>query len=53
VAGSEIYRVEIPIIVDDKTEEQPLRKANERVNKFQRNAEKTNRKMQGTNVVPC
>jgi hypothetical protein len=44
VAGSEIYRVEIPIIVDDKTEE-PFRRANERVNKFQRNAEKTNRKM--------
>lgn len=44
MAGSEIYRVEIPIIVDDQSE-QPLRKANERVNKFQRNAEKTNRKM--------
>lgn len=44
MAGSEIYRVEIPIIVDDKTEE-PFRRANERVNKFQRNAEKTNRKM--------
>jgi hypothetical protein len=42
VAGSEIYRVEIPIIVDDQTEG-PLRKAEERVNKFQRNAEKSNR----------
>ena len=43
MAGNEIYRVEIPIIVDDKTEE-PFRRAEERVNKFQRNAEKANRK---------
>ncbi len=39
MAGSEIYRVEIPIIVDDQTEA-PLRQAEERVSRFQRRAEK-------------
>jgi hypothetical protein len=43
VAGNEIYRVEIPIIVDDQTEG-PLRNAEARVNRFQQNAEKANRK---------
>lgn len=42
MAESEIYRVEIPIIVDDQTEG-PFRKAEERVNRFQRNAEKKSR----------
>ena len=39
MAGSEIYRVEIPIIVDDQTEA-PLRQAEERVSRFQRTAER-------------
>jgi SLT domain-containing protein len=39
MAGNEIYRVEIPIIVDDQTEA-PLRQAEERVSRFQRTAEK-------------
>jgi len=39
MAESEIYRVEIPIIVDDQTEA-PLRQAEERVSRFQRRAEK-------------
>ena len=39
MAGSEIYRVEIPIIVDDQSEA-PLRQAEERVSRFQRRAEK-------------
>lgn len=39
MAGSEIYRVEIPIIVDDQTEA-PMRQAEERVSRFQRQAEK-------------
>lgn len=42
MADSEIYRVEIPIIVNDQTEA-PFRKAEERVSRFQRNAEKSNR----------
>ena len=51
MAGSEIYRVEIPIIVDDQSE-QPLRKANERVNKFQRNAEKDKTARCGNKCCP-
>ncbi len=39
MAGSEIYRVEIPIIVDDQSDA-PLRQAEERVSRFQRTAEK-------------
>jgi hypothetical protein len=39
MAKNEIYRVEIPIIVDDLTEA-PLRQAEERVSRFQRTAEK-------------
>ncbi len=44
MAGSEIYRVEIPIIVDDQSEA-PLTKAQERVNKFEQAAQKTNRRI--------
>jgi len=45
VAGSEVYRVEIPIIVDDQSEA-PLTKARERVNKFEQAAQKTNQSIQ-------
>ncbi|NLZ27941.1 MAG: hypothetical protein GX887_03100, partial [Firmicutes bacterium] len=44
MAGSEIYRVEIPIIVDDQTEA-PLRRAEERVNRFEQQARKTNERI--------
>ncbi len=44
MAGSEIYRVEIPIIVDDQSEA-PLTKAQERVNKFEQAAQKTNQRI--------
>lgn len=43
--ASEIYRVEIPIIVDDQSEA-PLERAKERVNRFQQAAEKSNRMIQ-------
>ncbi len=39
MANTEIYRVEIPIIVDDQTEA-PLRQAEERVSRLQRTAER-------------
>ncbi len=45
MAGSEVYRVEIPIIVDDQSEA-PLTKARERVNKFEQAAQKTNQNIQ-------
>lgn len=45
MAGSEVYRVEIPIIVDDKSEA-PLTKARERVSKFEQAAQKTNQRIQ-------
>ena len=45
MAGGEIYRVEIPIIVDDQSEA-PLTKARERVNKFEQAAQKTNQSIQ-------
>jgi len=41
VAESEIYRVEIPIIVDDQSEA-PIERAKERVNRFEREARKRN-----------
>ncbi len=41
MAEAEVYRVEIPIVVDDQTEE-PLKQVQERVNRFQRAAEKSN-----------
>ncbi len=44
MAGGEIYRVEIPIIVDDQSEA-PLERARERVNRFQRSTEKTNERL--------
>ncbi|CEP67886.1 Caudovirus, tape measure, N-terminal [Moorella glycerini] len=44
MAESEVYRIEIPIIVHDQTEA-PLRQAQERVNKFQRSAERTNQRL--------
>ncbi|GAW27993.1 phage tail tape measure protein [Carboxydocella sp. ULO1] len=44
MAESEIYRVEIPIIVDDQSEA-PIERARERVNRFQRSAEKTNERL--------
>ena len=45
MAGGEIYRIEIPIIVDDQSEA-PLTKARERVNKFEQAAQKTNQSIQ-------
>lgn len=45
MAGGEIYRVEIPIIVDDQSEA-PLSKARERVSKFEQAAQKTNQRIQ-------
>lgn len=45
MAGSEVYRVEIPIIVDDQSEA-PLTKARERINKFEQAAQKTNQRIQ-------
>ena len=45
MAGSEVYRVEIPIIVDDQSEA-PLTKARERVSKFEQAAQKTNQRIQ-------
>lgn len=44
MAESEVYRIEIPIIVDDQTEPS-LRQAQERVNRFQRSAERTNQRL--------
>jgi len=44
MAESEIYRIEIPIIVDDQSEA-PIERARERVNRFQRSAEKTNERL--------
>lgn len=41
MAESEIYRVEIPIIVDDQSEA-PIERARERVNRFEREARKRN-----------
>lgn len=45
MAESEVYRVEIPIIVEDQSEV-PLERARERVNRFQQAAEKSNRMIQ-------
>ncbi len=44
MAGGEIYRVEIPIIVDDQSEA-PLERARERVNRFQQTAERANERI--------
>lgn len=43
--ASEVYRVEIPIIVEDQSEV-PIERARERVNRFQQAAEKSNRMIQ-------
>lgn len=45
MAGGEIYRIEIPIIVNDQSEA-PLTKARERVSKFEQAAQKTNQRIQ-------
>ncbi|MBO8169351.1 MAG: phage tail tape measure protein [Thermoanaerobacteraceae bacterium] len=45
MAESEIYRVEIPIIVDDQSET-PLERARERVNRFEKEARKRNEMIQ-------
>jgi len=39
VAGSEVYRVEIPIIVDDQTDA-PLKQAERKISKFEKSAQK-------------
>ncbi|WP_213997056.1 tape measure protein [Tepidanaerobacter syntrophicus] len=44
MAENEIYRVEIPIIVNDQSEA-PLSKAKERVNKFEQEAQKANQQI--------
>lgn len=52
MAGSEIYRVEIPIIVEDQTEA-PLKQAEQRINRLEQSAQKTNnriRKMFGRSI---
>ena len=44
MADNEIYRIDIPIIVDDQTEG-PLRRASERVSRFEQSARKANERI--------
>jgi tape measure domain-containing protein len=44
MAGGEIYRVEIPIIVDDQTDK-PLQQAEQKISKLERHAMKENERM--------
>jgi len=44
MAGGEIYRVEIPIIVDDQTDK-PLQQAEGKVNRFEKSVQKTNERI--------
>lgn len=41
MADKEIYRVEIPIVVDDQTDK-PLQQAERKINRFEKSAKKTN-----------
>jgi len=45
MAGGEIYRVEIPIIVDDQTDK-PLQQAERKVSRFEKSVQKTNERIQ-------
>lgn len=42
--AKEVYRVEIPIIVEDKTDA-PLKQAERKINRFERSAQKTNERI--------
>jgi tape measure domain-containing protein len=44
VAGSEVYRVEIPIIVDDQTDK-PLQQAEQKISKLEQHARKENERI--------
>jgi len=44
MAGSEIYRVEIPIIIDDQTDK-PLQQAEQKVGRFEKSVQKTNERI--------
>ncbi len=44
MAGGEIYRVEIPIIVDDQTDK-PLQQAERKVSRFEKSVQKTNERI--------
>jgi len=44
MAGGEIYRVEIPIIIDDQTDK-PLQQAEQKVSRFEKSAQKTNERI--------
>jgi len=44
MAGGEIYRVEIPIIIDDQTDK-PLQQAGQKVSRFEQSVQKTNERI--------
>ncbi len=44
MAGGEIYRVEIPIIIDDQTDK-PLQQAEQKVSRFEKSVQKTNERI--------
>src|SRR5690606_18131666 len=44
MADREIYRVEIPIIVDDQTDA-PLKQAERKISKFEKSVQKTNERI--------
>lgn len=44
MAGGEIYRVEIPIIVDDQTDK-PLQQAERKISRFEQSVQKTNERI--------
>jgi len=44
MAGGEIYRVEIPIIIDDQTDK-PLQQAERKVSRFEQSVQKTNERI--------
>ena len=44
MAGGEIYRVEIPIIIDDQTDK-PLQQAEQKVSRFEQSVQKTNERI--------
>jgi tape measure domain-containing protein len=44
MAGGEIYRVEIPIIIDDQTDK-PLQQAERKVSRFEKSVQKTNERI--------
>jgi len=44
MAGGEIYRVEIPIIIDDQTDK-PLQQAERKISRFEQSVQKTNERI--------